>query len=243
MLEIIFYAMGIFLGTSLIAKLISTITIRKMVKEAAEIQKSNHKLMKLIKAKFEHASLVSNRVQNVGAFVDKYLYEYKICGIRLNIWSSIPKKGLFIILILGMFAICESVRIEGMSDSTVEYMQWTGIFVLLLLLVQFVSADRTQLQAARNYMVEYLENVCIHRYAKMHNVAVEDLLDETQEDTEMQNKSAIEAEVTVEEDNSNQEEISEQDEPKLKIVEKMNEEEERSQQEMRIRAILEEFLA
>ena len=243
MLEIIFYAMGIFLGTSLIAKLISTITIRKMVKEAAEIQKSNHKLMKLIKAKFEHASLVSNRVQNVGAFVDKYLYEYKICGIRLNIWSSIPKKGLFIILILGMFAICESVRIEGMSDSTVEYMQWTGIFVLLLLLVQFVSADRTQLQAARNYMVEYLENVCIHRYAKMHNVAVEDLPDETQEDTEMQNKSAIEAEVTVEEDNSNQEEISEQDEPKLKIVEKMNEEEERSQQEMRIRAILEEFLA
>lgn len=251
MLEIIFYVMGSLLGVSLLAKLISTITVRKMVKEAAEIQKSNHKLVKLIKAKFEHASLVSDRVQNVGAFVDKYIYEYKVLGIRLHTWRGIPKKVLLLLLILGVFSVCESIRMNGLAESSIEYIQWTSIFILLLLLVQFVSGENVRLQAARNYMVEYLENVCIHRYAKRHNMSVEESVGETQ--TEI-----IQAETTIEETTAEtvadtlneavteQEEIQKEEsveEVKLQIAPKMSEEEERSQQEMRIRAILEEFLA
>ena len=41
MLEIIFYAMGVLLGISLLAKLISAFTIRKMVKEAEKKQKTH----------------------------------------------------------------------------------------------------------------------------------------------------------------------------------------------------------
>lgn len=243
MLEIIFYAMGIVLGISLLAKLISTITVRRMVKEAAEIQKSNHKLMKLIKAKFEHASLVSNRVQNVGAFVDKYLYEYKIFGIRLNTWRNIPKKGIFIILILGVFSIGESIRVEGMSEATLGYIQWTGIFLLFLLLVQFVSVEKTQLQAARNYMVEYLENVCIHRYEKMHNMTSEQNSEAIQEEIVQAENDLEEPQASAKEMQMQEAKEAVQEEPKPQITPKMSEEEERSRQEMRIRAILEEFLA
>lgn len=239
MLEITFYAMGMLLGISLLAKLISAFTIRKMVKEAAEIQKSNHKLMKLVKAKFEHASMVSDRVQNVGAFVDKYLYEYKVCGIRLNTWRSIPKKGFLMILILGVFAICEGIRKNGLVDATVEYIQWTGIFLLFLLLIQLVSGEKAQLQAARNYMVEYLENVCVHRYAKRHGVNPE--MSEEQIQTE-----TMQAEIEQEEMQGDAvtETANEQESQKVEpIAEKNSDEYERSQQEMRIRAILEEFLA
>lgn len=232
MLEIIFYAMGVLLGVSLLAKLITTFTIRRMVKEAAEIQKSNHKLMKLVKAKFEHASMVSDRVQNVGAFVDKYLYEYKVCGIRLHTWQNVPKRGLFIILILGVFTICESVRVEGMTMATVWYIQWTGIFLLLLLLIQFVSGEKTQLEAARNYMVDYLENVCIHRYAKMHHIAEE-------EDSEVEREDDSQVEKGPEEVREIVNEVKAEEETPAQI----SEEEQKSQQEIRIRAILEEFLA
>lgn len=232
MLKIIFYAMGILLGISLLAKLISAFTIRKMVKEAAKIQKSDHKLMKLIKAKFEHASMVSDRVQNVGAFVDKYLYEYKVCGIRLHTWQNVPKRGLFIILILGVFTICESVRVEGMTMATVGYIQWTGIFLLLLLLIQFVSGEKTQLEAARNYMVDYLENVCVHRYAKKHQMTEEASSEAVQEDI-------LEEENVTEEVPATMEEVKVEEQ----VIPQISEEEKRSQQEMRIRAILEEFLA
>lgn len=276
MLEIIFYVMGALLGISLVAKLMSTITVRKMVKEAAEIQKSNHKLMKLIKAKFEHASLVSDRVQNVGAFVDKYIYEYKVFGIRLNTWRGIPKKALLLILILGVFSVCESIRTNGFAETTVSYIQWTSIFILLLALVQFVSGENMRLQGARNYMVEYLENVCIHRYAKRHNMtseeqSAEENLPETSVEAMQANNQMVEAaketaKETTEEVAKNtlksaaaeavpdlkdtlkevaqevvQEEVTEP--VKLQIAPQMSEEEERSQQEMRIRAILEEFLA
>ena len=239
MLEIIFYAMGMLLGISLLAKLISAVTVRKMVQEAAEIQKSNHKLMKLIKAKFEHASMVSDRVQNVGAFVDKYLYEYKVCGIRLNTWRSIPKKGFLIILILGVFAICEGIRKDGFVDTTMEYIQWIGIFLLLLLLIQLVSGEKMQLQAARNYMVEYLENVCVHRYAKRHGINLEMSEEHIQTET-------VQAEIEQEEKqgDSAAETVNEQETQKVEqIAPQISDEYERSQQEMRIRAILEEFLA
>ena len=232
MLEIIFYAMGVLLGISLLAKLISAFTIRKMVKEAAKIQKSDHKLMKLIKAKFEHASMVSDRVQNVGAFVDKYLYEYKICGIRLHTWQNIPKRGFFIIVILGVFTVCESFRVEGMTMTTVGYIQWTGIFLLLLLLIQFVSGEKTQLEAARNYMVDYLENVCVHRYAKQHQIAEE-------ESTETVQESNLQEESGTEKVQATADEVKMEEQ----VAPPISEEEKRSQQEMRIRAILEEFLA
>ena len=232
MLEIIFYAMGVLLGISLLAKLISAFTIRKMVKEAAKIQKSDHKLMKLIKAKFEHASMVSDRVQNVGAFVDKYLYEYKICGIRLHTWQNIPKRGFCIIVILGVFTVCESFRVEGMTMTTAGYIQWTGIFLLLLLLIQFVSVEKAQLKAARNYMVDYLENVCVHRYAKKHQM------------TEEASSEAVQGDI-LEEENVTEEVPATMEEVKVgeQVIPQISEEEKRSQQEMRIRAILEEFLA
>ena len=232
MLEIIFYAMGVLLGISLLAKLITTFTIRKMVKEAAKIQKSDHKLMKLIKAKFEHASMVSDRVQNVGAFVDKYLYEYKICGIRLHTWQNIPNRGFFIIVILGVFTVCESFRVEGMTMTTAGYIQWTGIFLLLLLLIQFVSGEKTQLEAARNYMVDYLENVCVHRYAKQHQIAEE-------ESTETVQESNLQEESETEKVQATADEVKMEEQ----VAPPISEEEKRSQQEMRIRAILEEFLA
>lgn len=202
MLKMIYYGMGLLLGIGLWAKLISTLTVRRMVKEAAEIHKSEHRFMKLLKAKFEHMCMVSERVQNVGAFVDKYLYEYKVCGIRLQSWRNTPKKSVFLILILGAVAVCGSIRTDGVTGQVMEYIQWTGIFVLPLLLVQLLSGEKARLLAARNYMVEYLENVCVHRYEKRHQEVEE-----------------------------------------AQIVDEKCEEEEKSQQEIRIRAILEEFLA
>ena len=211
--EILFYAMGALVVLGILAKLVSFFVVRRMVEAAGEIQKSNHRLMRLVKGKFEHASMISDRVLNVGAFVDKYIYEYKICGIRLSTWRAIPRKVLWSVSILGVFAIFESYRLEAFGLTTIKYMQWTGIFVLLFLLFGFVANEETALGAAKNYMVEYLENVCIHRYEKANRVEKEE-----------------------------QPEDEEEDDPVIEIV--RNEEKSmENEREMRIRAILEEFLA
>lgn len=221
--EIIFYVMGILMAGGIFAKLVSHFTVRRMVKAAGEIHKSNHRLMKLVKAKFEHASMISDKVQNVEAFVDKYIYEYKVFGVRLEGWRTFPKKVLWLVSILGVFACFESYRMGGFGDLFMKYVQWTGIYVLFLLLLGFVAEENSRLDAAENYMVEYLENVCIHRYAKANHAAV---IEETEE---------------IKEENTKEEEVLE--EVNDEIAKAVQEEDKRNEQEMRIRAILEEFLA
>ena len=244
--EIVFYVMGVLLALGVLAKLISSFTVRRMVRAAGEIHKSNHKLMKLVKAKFEHASMVSDKVQNVEAFVDKYLYEYKVLGIRLNTWRSIPKHVLWLIAILGVFAIFESYRIGGYGDLMVKYIQWTGIFVMFLFLLYFIAEEKSRLQATKNYMVEYLENVCIHRYAKLNRMVQmeeteqEELTKETEEKLEVSDsRDCKEAELNL------AKEVDLQHEKKMEqqAIEEMKEEERKQEQETRIRAILQEFLA
>ena len=92
-----------------------------------------------------------------------------------------------------------------MGDHTLMYIEWTCIFVLTLLLLHFLLEEERRLAVAKNYMIEYLENVCIRRYEKI-------------------TEEVIEPEV----------EIPQIEEP---------EERPKTDQEIRIRAILEEFLA
>lgn len=215
--EIIFYVMGIVFGISVVAKLISYITVRRMVKAASEIHKSNHRLMRLIKAKFEHASMVSDKVQNVEAFVEKYIYEYKVFGARLCFWRSLPKKGILLIVLLGVVGVFTSFQMEGISVLTLQYLQWTCVWSLFLALLYFLTEENIRLEAMKNYVVEYLENVCVHRYAKANQTVAEEPVEEEPEE--------VIAEAAVE------------------LEEETPEQKRRNEQEMRIRAILEEFLA
>ena len=208
---VIFYAMGIVFVIGVVSKIVSHVTARKMVKAASEIQKSNHRLMRLLKAKFEHASMVSDKVQNVEVFVKKYLYEYKVLGVRFDTWRSMRQKTIWIILTLGIWGIFTSYQMEGMGEQTIRYVGATGIFAILLYSIHILSDESARVEVARTYIVDYLENVCIHRYEKVGSVQSEPELVLAEEEPDFEE----EPEVT----------------------------KDHSSQEMRLRAILEEFLA
>ena len=208
---VFFYAMGMILAVGIFAKVISHLTIVKMAKAASEIQNSNHKLMKLVKAKFEHASMVSDKVQNVEVFVKKYLYEYRVLGKRLEDWRSMQKRSVLILAAVGVLGIVLSLKTMGVSEYTLQHFCWTGIFTMVMFVVHIWSNEEARLEAAKNYMVDYLENVCVRRYEKA-------------------NQNLFQVEETPEE-----REILERPEKDLS--------KEREDQERRIRAILEEFLA
>lgn len=209
---IIFYAMGVIMAIGLFSKFISHTTLRKMVREASEIQKSNHRLMRLVKSKFEHASMVSDKVQNVEAFVNKYLFEYRVLGVRMETWRGLVKKSIWIMAAVGLLGSLLSFNQQGMNELTFQHISWTGIFTMLLFVVQMMSDENVQLNAARNYIVDYLENVCIHRYEKVNQeIAKAEELEEMPPQPEIREEPAVSKE--------------------------------RAEQELRIRAILEEFLA
>lgn len=216
----IFYAMGIVFGIGVISKIVSHTTAGKMVQAASEIQKSNHRFMRLVKAKFEHASMVSDRVQNVEAFVKKYLYEYKVFGVRLETWRSMQRKMVWLVLALGICGFAASYQVQGLHGQAIQYATYTGILAMILFSVHIFSDETAKLEAAKNYIVDYLENVCARRYEKANQEAAQE--------ASLLESSEPEAVQTVEQTI---------EESEKEIVEQKNE------QEVRIRAILEEFLA
>ena len=78
--QIMVILMGIAAAVGVISKIIAAVSLKRLVRASGNMNKSSHPLIRLVKAKFEHACMVSDRVQNVEVFVEKYLYEYRAGG-------------------------------------------------------------------------------------------------------------------------------------------------------------------
>ena len=200
--NVIFWTMGVIAGVSVLCKVITAFTLKRLVRAAGKMGKSNQKLMKLVKAKFEHAFMLSDRVDNVSAFVEKYLFEYKIFGIRLHTYRYFEKQSVWLMGILGLAGMLLSYTQPGMEEETFRYGAIGGAAMVLLFLVRNSSDEEHQLEVVKTYMIDYLENVCAPRYSKqqalktkrMENVMNENIV-EADEEVFSEPKTILEDEI------------------------------------------------
>ena len=158
--------MGIAAAVGVVSKIAAGISLKRLVRASGNMNKSNHSLVRLVKAKFEHACMVSDRVQNVEVFVEKYLHEYRAGGLRLHTWRRLEKAGVWLCLLAGLAGAGAWYGTRGMADQVLQYGAAGAGGAILLFLFQLTSDEKYQLGVIRNYMVDYLENVCAHRYEK-----------------------------------------------------------------------------
>ncbi len=164
--HILFILMGIFAVLGVVSKCVANITLKRLVKAAGNMNKSTHSLMRLVRAKFEHACMISDKVQNVEVFVEKYLYEYKVIGLKLHSWRRMEKGAAWLCGITGLLAALGEYILYGMNDQVLKNGA-AGIGLEILLFLFHITTDENyQIEAAKTYMVDYLENVCAHRYEK-----------------------------------------------------------------------------
>ena len=166
--QIFFVLMGIFTVLGLVSKWVANASLKRLARAAGNMGKSAHPLMRLIRAKFEHACMISERVENVGAFVDKYLYEYKVAGMKLHTWRRLEKLAAGMCFLLGLLGAAAWYGAAGMQEMVLRTGAAGAGLGILILLVHMATDEDYQLEAARNYMVDYLENVCLHRYEKAY---------------------------------------------------------------------------
>jgi len=169
---VIYVLMGMSAFAGVVSKVVVGRTLRKLVAAAESMGKSNHPLMRLVRAKFEHTCMISEKVENVGVFVDKYLYEYRVGGVRLHAWRRLQMAGAGLCLILGGVGAIISYRIKGATEQT-AMIGGTGVaLALIVFLVHMLTDEEYRLEAVRNYMVDYLENIYQHRYEKTYKKEV-----------------------------------------------------------------------
>ena len=170
--HVIYVLMGMSAFAGAVSKVVVGRTLRKLVAAAESMGKSNHPLMRLVRAKFEHTCMISEKVENVGVFVDKYLYEYRVGGVRLHAWRRLQMAGAGLCLILGGVGAIISYRIKGATEQT-AMIGATGVaLALIVFLVHMLTDEEYRLEAVRNYMVDYLENIYQHRYEKTYKKEV-----------------------------------------------------------------------
>ena len=170
--HVIYVLMGMSAFAGVVSKVVVGRTLRKLVAAAESMGKSNHPLMRLVRAKFEHTCMISEKVENVGVFVDKYLYEYRVGGVRLHAWRRLQMAGAGLCLILGGVGAIISYRIKGATEQT-AMIGGTGVaLALIVFLVHMLTDEEYRLEAVRNYMGDYLENIYQHRYEKTYKKEV-----------------------------------------------------------------------
>lgn len=240
---VLFYAVGLMCILGILSKIIVSLILRRMVREAGKMGKSLHPLMKLVRARFEHACMVSDRVQNIRAFVEKYLYEYKVLWIKLHSWRQIEKAAAWCCLVFGGAGAAAAYVGDAGLEKVGQYVAAGIAGGLFLFALRMVTDEEYQLEAAKNYMIEFLENTYAHRYEKMYTVQekTEEHID-TVMDTQIQEDEGVEEEIPV---LQAKEEIIESDLVTLMREEQekeREEEERRKRDEEMIREILAEFL-
>ena len=166
--KLLFVLMGMLTGLGVADKCIVSMTMKRMVEAAGSMSKSNHPLMRLVRAKFEHACMISDTVENVGVFVDKYLYEYKVCGLRLHSLRRLEKMCSGLLVVTGLAGAGITCQVYGMGDEALR-MGAAGCGLGILVWLFHLTTDENYcMEMAKNYMVDYLENVCLRKYEKMN---------------------------------------------------------------------------
>ena len=164
---------GIGVAVGVISKCIVNVSLKRLVRGAGSMGKSNHPFMRLVRAKFEHACMVSEKVENVEAFVDKYLYEYRVAGLKLHSIQRMEVTAVGICMAAGILGGFLEYTGNGMNDEVLT----TGAFGIgagiLLYLLHLTTDEKYSVSVVRNYMVDYLENVCLHRYEKAYQKETE----------------------------------------------------------------------
>ena len=165
--DIMFYlmiAVGVIGG---VAKVVNLFTLRRMARAAGNMSKSTHRLIRLVRAKYEHACMLHDRVENAEAFVEKYIYEYRGMGFRIHTWRQLEVQSIWFAGILAALGAVFNYTAFGMGERVYQFAALGAAEMVLLFVISQVSDEQYRMEAIKNYMVDYLENVCAYKYRKL----------------------------------------------------------------------------
>ena len=144
----------------ILAKIVNQITLNRLVREAGNMPKSTHRLIKLVRSKYEHACMIRDSVENTDAFVEKYIFEYRGFLFRIHTWRQIEILSVWFAGILAALGASVLYFYSGFSESVYQYITAGAAEVVLLSMVMRLTDEPYKIHALKMYMTDYLENIC-----------------------------------------------------------------------------------
>ena len=166
--RVITYLMAAVGVLGIIAKIVNHFTLNRLVKAAGNMPKSTHRLIKLVRAKYEHACMIRDSVENIDAFVEKYIYEYRGFLFRIHTWRQIEILSVWFAGILAALGASVLYFYSGFSESVYQYIAAGIAEVVLLSVIMRLSDEPYKVNAVKMYMTDYLENICTFRMRRQN---------------------------------------------------------------------------
>jgi hypothetical protein len=152
------YSMAGLCLLGILLKIMVSRTYKRLIKASDNMGSTKHKLMKLMKMKFEACYKLKIGVNNVDSFVDKYVYKHKVCGIHLYTWENLGGQLLVLCLLVGTVSSVLGLAYECGKEA-ILFTFFTGVLTssLLIIFESFInlSAKKNVLKAN---ISDYLEN-------------------------------------------------------------------------------------
>lgn len=164
--SVIIYLMAAIGILGVLAKIINQLTLYRLVKAAGNMPKSTHRLIKLVRAKYEHACMIHDSVENINAFVEKYIYEYRGFLFRIHTWRQIELLSVWFAGIIAAMGASLNYLSSGFTESVYQYIAGGLAEIVLLSVVIRLSDEPYKINAVKMYMVDYLDNICAFRLKK-----------------------------------------------------------------------------
>lgn len=166
--SVIAYMMAVIAGLGIAAKIVNQFTLQRLVRAAGNMPKSTHRLIKLVRSKYEHACMIHDSVDNTDAFVEKYIYEYRGFLFRIHTWRQIEMLSVWFVGILAGLGASLNYLSHGFTESVYQYIAAGAAGIILLSVIMRLTDEPYKINAVKMYMVDYLENICVLRLKKQN---------------------------------------------------------------------------
>ena len=173
--NVVIYLMAAVGVLGVLAKIVNQFTLRRLLKAAGNMPKSTHKLIKLVRAKYEHACMIHDSVENIDAFVEKYIYEYRGFLFRIHTWRQIELLSVWFAGILAALGASANYLSYGFTESVYQYIAGGVAEIVLLSVVSRLSDEPYKINAVKMYMIDYLENICAFRLKKQRQTEKDEI--------------------------------------------------------------------
>lgn len=134
-------------------------TYKRLIRAASDMGRSDHRLMKSLRMKFDTCYQLKIGVADVEIFVEKYLQHYRFWGLRLRMWETLGNLFMLLSMLAGLGGAVAAMAL-GLDRNLVFVSLFTGIFGNGLILVfdcLYEIPDKRKL--LRIDMLDFLENV------------------------------------------------------------------------------------
>ena len=110
--------------------------------------------------------MIHDSVENIDAFVEKYIYEYRGFLFRIHTWRQIEILTVWFAGILAALGASVNYLSLGLTETVYQYIAAGIAEMVLLSVIMRLSDEPYKINAVRMYMVDYLENICAVRLRK-----------------------------------------------------------------------------